>query len=656
MKLLADKIKNLKQWQVTLLLFVVSVLLYGNTLFNNYALDDAIVITKNEFTQQGLLGIKPIFTTESFTGFFGVKKDLVAGGRYRPLSIATFAIENEFFGNNPTVSHLINILLYTLLGWLVFKVLQMLLSYKISTDSSKIVALATTILFLIHPIHTEVVANIKGRDEILSLLLSLLAFFWILKPLKNKILHVLAIALAVFAALLSKENAIAFVFIIPAALWYFNKINYKKIVTTSLVLFVPTLVFLWIRTQVLGGFSAAPVNELMNNPFVQASDAEKYATIFYTWIIYLKLLIFPHPLTFDYYPYHIPLMNFRSGWVWLSLMFIAVLLVVFVAGAKKRSVYSFSIIAFIASFILMANLFFSVGTFMNERFMFVPSLFWSLAMVYLAWQMNQKSRLVQRLILVVVVYALLFYPVKTIARNMAWKNDFTLFITDVKTSKNSAKSNTSAGGKLWEEGKKTLNKQTQKNYYQLSEKYLRRAVQIHPAYADAWVLLGNLLYDSKKAIPESAKCYLTVLKRNPQHKNAKKNIDIVLQNTSDRTLQLKYYQELIKLLPNDFTINYRLGVLYGRFFNDLNQGIMYLEKAVSLNNKNTAALKDLGTAYGMSGQVQKAYETFKRAIVFDSSDYQVYINLGVSSRQLGKNVEAAQYFEKGERLKQYHSK
>ena len=226
-----------------------------------------------------------------------------------------------------------------------------------------------------------------------------------------------------------------------------------------------------------------------------------------------------------------------------------------------------------------------------------------------------------------------------------------MFTTDVKTSKNSAKSNTSAGGKLWEEGKQTANKRKQAEMYALSEKYLRRAVQIHPTYADAWVLLGNLLYDSKKAIPESAKCYLNVLKRNPQHTNAKKNIDIVLQNSTDRQLQLNYYKELLKLLPNDYQVNYRLGVLYGRYFNKLAEGITHLKKAVELNPQSVEALKDLGTAYGMSGKVEKAYQTFKKTVALDSTDHQVFINLGVASMQLGKKAEAETYFAKGEALK-----
>ncbi|MBI9066158.1 MAG: hypothetical protein JEZ09_02625 [Salinivirgaceae bacterium] len=652
LKKLPSILKRISNKQALLVFFLLSFIIYGNTLVNDYALDDSIVITKNEFTKKGISGITDIFTSESFTGFFGRQKELVAGGRYRPLSMATFAIEYEFFGLNPFISHFINIILYALLCWILFQILFTLLKQKLEFDKAKIIACIAVLLFLIHPIHTEVVANIKGRDEILSLLFSLVAFYFIIKPLSNKIINFCVVLISFFVALLSKENAIAFVFIIPAALWYFNKSNFKHIAYSLGVLILPTLVFLIIRNSVLGGFNATPSSELMNNPFLGLEGNEKYATILFTLLIYFKLLIFPHPLTFDYYPFHIPVVDFSNEFVWLSVGLVLMLFISFISGLRRgRSVISFSIIGFAASFVLMSNLFFSVGTFMNERFVFVASVFWCLGIVYLGFLIIEKREKLKPIVLIVGLYMLIFYPTKTIARNMAWKNDFTLFTTDVKTSVNSAKSNCSAGGKLWEEGKITKAQNLQKEYYQLSEYYLRKAVQIHPTYTDAWVLLGNVLYDSKKEALESAKCYLNVLRRNPTHENARKNFDIVMQQEKDKKLQLQYYLELWKLDSMDYTLNYRLGVIEGRYLGNLPNGIHYLERAVKIAPNKTEALKDLGTAYGMSHQIEKAYNVFKRAVKIDPNDDQMFYNLAVSCMQLGLEDEAKENFTKAAHLK-----
>ena len=111
------------------LLFLFGFLIYANTLTHDYALDDAIVITDNQYTQDGLAGLKGIFSYDTFYGFFKEegKSKLVAGGRYRPLSLATFAVEISIFGASPFVSHIVNALLFALCGYLVFYVLNEIL-------------------------------------------------------------------------------------------------------------------------------------------------------------------------------------------------------------------------------------------------------------------------------------------------------------------------------------------------------------------------------------------------------------------------------------------------------------------------------------------------------------------------------------------------
>ena len=95
-KTLTHIIEGINTKHFVLIAFILGFALYGNTLNHDYALDDAIVITKNEFTKQGFRGISNILAYDSFTGFFGKEKQLVDGGRYRPLSIITFATTSSF--------------------------------------------------------------------------------------------------------------------------------------------------------------------------------------------------------------------------------------------------------------------------------------------------------------------------------------------------------------------------------------------------------------------------------------------------------------------------------------------------------------------------------------------------------------------------------
>jgi hypothetical protein len=155
------------------LFFLLAVLLYANTLTHGFVQDDAIVITDNMFTTQGVKGIPGILTKDTFFGFFKVegKETLVSGGRYRPLTLVVFALLYEVFGLDPFPYHLLTVLLYALTCVLLYRVLLLLLREHSGLGAG--VAWMATLLFTVHPIHTEVVANIKGCDEIVALLGSL---------------------------------------------------------------------------------------------------------------------------------------------------------------------------------------------------------------------------------------------------------------------------------------------------------------------------------------------------------------------------------------------------------------------------------------------------------------------------------------------------
>src|SRR5439155_10140020 len=117
------------------------------------------------------------------------------------------------------------------------------------------------------------------------------------------------------------------------------------------------------------------------------SFSERTATIFYTLLLYLKLLIFPHPLTHDYYPYHIPIMNWTNWAPLLSLFIYATLIVIALKGWKKKSMWSYAILFYLMALSIVSNFFISVGTFMNERFMYHASLTFC---VVVAWILVKK--------------------------------------------------------------------------------------------------------------------------------------------------------------------------------------------------------------------------------------------------------------------------
>ena len=159
----ANSTFTLKEHVLPMLLFcILSISLYIQTVNFDYALDDKMVITENKFTRGGIKEVGNIFKYESFRGYFGKQTGKLTGERYRPLSIASFAIEQSVFGSNKAISHLINVTLYALTGILLYRVLLFMFPGNTGNRSRRwffsIPFLATS-FFLIHPLHVEVARN-----------------------------------------------------------------------------------------------------------------------------------------------------------------------------------------------------------------------------------------------------------------------------------------------------------------------------------------------------------------------------------------------------------------------------------------------------------------------------------------------------------------
>lgn len=693
-----------------IILAAVSIGLYINTLRNDYALDDSMVLIRNSFTQQGVSGIGDIFKYDTFTGFWVFndstrtveqivkEKKLLAGGRYRPLSLATFAIEIELFGSDfydengvyvgqgcPAINHAMNAIYYALTVVLLYLILVRLFPRKDDSWWFSIPFIAT-MLFAFHPIHTEVVANVKGRDEILTLLGSLAALWWSIKYIDSKKLYYLVLSgLALLCGLFSKENAIVFLAIVPLTLYYFTNAKWKEIGKVMIPLAVASVVFLAVRGMVLGWEHSEQTKELMNDPFINMTVSERYGTIFVTLLMYIKLLFIPHPLTYDYYPWQIPKTELTDGVALLSLLIYLALGIYAVYGMiRKKDIASYSILFFLIPLAPVCNIFFAVGTLMNERFIFISSIGFCLL---IAWFFAEvlpkllKNISTAKYIAGVIISIVLFvFALKTITRNADWENDTVLFTTDVEVSSMSAKGNCAAGGRLLEQAQSKQVKENDKELHdalcEKSIKYLKKSNEIYASdskknskkhistavYSDAMNLLGNAYFEIGD-IANALNSYTKIITAYPNHDIANGNIRVVLMQTPGMLRNklttstvpelLEALGNLIKVKPECGEAYYVLGVLYGRELGNMEASIQCFEKAETCKfEKNASYYKDLGVAYGISGNYAKSIPALEKAIELDPDDDLSYTNLGYTYMNLGDNAKGQEYISKGEMLKQ----
>ncbi len=650
----------LQKWGVHLAMFFFGFLLYANTIPFEYALDDKLYITHNQFTKQGIDGIPDLVSNDLLIGFYGKEKNLLEGGRYRPLALITWAIEYQLFdGESPGFSHFVSASLYGLICLVLYSILLLLFPQQKSRWWS--VALVGAALFAAHPLHTEIAATVKGRVEMMSVLFSLVSMYYVIRYYDEKKAKYLAFSgLAFFAGFMSKEDAINFIGIIPLTLFFFRDFRIKDFAIAFSPVILATVAYMAIRMSVIQSSGEAVAPELMNAPFMHATGGERLATIMFTWGMYIKLMFFPHPLTHDYYPWHpllkgegatldggYPYFNWGDMEVILSAVVVLSLVVIAVIGALKKNVYSWGILVFFGSFLLYSNLVFDIGTFMNERFMFIPSIGFCVIAGYAFVEVLPKYIKSEQVLKGLLMAVLLGYSAKTISRNYAWENDHSLTTTDVKTSVNSAKANLVAGGSFVDMATEAKNPQERQRLLNQAIKHLKHSRELYPGYIEPTLLLGNAYYNSGDW-PMALAYYDLCMQMNPNYVYTEKNMTMLgdtLTRAGNADLAIKTYETLIKYKPSAKAYG-ELGGVYGRYKQDLTKAEEYVRKALELEPNNTDVIIKLGTIHAMRGQMQQALEIFESGLAIDPDNPGLLKNIGITYHNMGQPEKGKAFIDR----------
>ncbi|UFH54186.1 tetratricopeptide repeat protein [Spirosoma sp. KNUC1025] len=428
-------------WWPPVVLALLGVLLYVNTFGHQYALDDIAAISQNLFVKKGIAGIPDLLRSE-FWHFSNISL-----GYYRPLSLITFALEQEYFKDNPNISHMINAGLYGLTGLVIGILLQKWLS------GQTIAAFLIGLVFIAHPIHTEIVANIKGRDEILSFLfisLMLLAYW---RYLETKDWGwIFSACLALYLAFLSKESSIVSLALIPAMQYWFARRPLGETLLSLWPFLFITAVFFFQKKQMIGTLSGTPPVDWANYPY--AIEKTQKSTMFKFLLYYIRLIIYPHPLVYDY-SYNVIPSGGKGDWMtWAGFVTFIGLLWLAWKGFIKRTLWGFGIVWFFVTMAPGLGFIWIRGGIFAERFAYAAVmgfgfvLIWALQKFLVRDSAEPKSesdvrvepralltRYAPVLGLMAVVAGL--YSFKTVERNRDWENNFVLFNSALPYAPNS---------------------------------------------------------------------------------------------------------------------------------------------------------------------------------------------------------------------------
>lgn len=590
----------LERYLIPGIIFVLAFILYSNTLNFFYALDDDMVSRNNVFVQEGFKGIQKIFSKGFLYGFNHANDQ-----SYRPLSLLSFAIEVGIWGENPKVHHFFNVFYYGIDCILLFFLLK-----RIFRQKSVILPLIISLLFVAHPIHTEDIANFKSRDEVLVLgfLLGALIKLFHYHD-KRKILHLILSVLFFFMALLTKEQAITFLVIVPLSLFFFSNVSPKRLILIAIPFALSAGVYMALRGAILDNITFSGKMTILNNGLAAATNSsDRIATAILILGKYILLLIFPHPLSWDYSYNQIPIVKLTNPWVLLTILIYTALSLYAILRLIAKDIFSFTIIFFIITISVVSNIFILIGSTLGERFLLTPSIAFCISIVFLFGKITKVdfSNIVVRKavpFLTLISIILIIYSIKTIIRNGAWKNNLTLFEAGVKASPNSSRAYASLAFEYQQVAQASTDQYTKQLNTQKALEAFTRSLAIYPDNSYALYNLGVLYYAAGNN-SEAEKFFQKTVNVDPEDMNALNNLSLLLFLRGEYNLALKYFCKMDTLKPNNPDITVNIGATYQRMEN-YTKAIEYDEKALSLTTSNANLYNNLITIYTRLGNQER---------------------------------------------------
>ncbi len=637
--------KSIQNNWTYVVIFLMAFVLYGNTISNNYGLDDNYVTEGNAQIAKGIKGIPDIVTTY-YANLYNDNGEKMRFD-YRPIVKITYAIEYELFGWNPYISHFFNVLIYGLLLIVLLGVLQMLFR-----EMHPLFAFFVVMLFATHPVHTEVVASLKNRDEMLVYLFAFSSIHCFLRYIDiDRKMGLLTGAIWFMLAYFSKPSAIIFLAVIPLVIYFFRQVSFKKIAFVTLSAISLSFIFHIIVQSILPPYNR-PVLFVENPLFFEDNRWLHFSTGFYVLLYYLKMLFFPIRLLFYYGFDQIKIVGFDNVWVIISIIIHIGLLAVAIKGIRKKHILSFAILLYFIMIVPYSNILISVMGIVADRFLFGPVLALSIIIVYYLFKLSsntlktspfktQKKWIVAGTLLII----LLPYTLKTIQRNKDWKDKFTLIKSDIPYLKSSAKANYLYGftlknfivrKEIWKkpEGKKDVD---------LMIHHFRQALKIYPEYYDAWNQLGEIYMVVFKDYPSAIKLFNKSLQLEPNLRKAYYNLAYVHYQTKKYKVSEQYFKKFLEYVPNHEQSHFFLGKIQ-LFQGDTLAAIDWNRKVIKANPKSVKAYYNIGDYFMRKGDSINALKHFEKAADIKPHNRSIVSRLHRYYKKIG-NQKKADYYQ-----------
>ncbi|TAK09642.1 MAG: tetratricopeptide repeat protein [Candidatus Manganitrophaceae bacterium] len=490
---------------VFLLLAVLATLIYSNTFSVPFIFDDVPNIVENP-------------RIKDLRNFLDL-----SGSRY--IGYLSFAL-NYHFGNLSLFGyHLINLIIHIANGFLVYLLVRLLFQTpSISrgdwgeTDRASWIALATALLFVVHPIQTQAVTYIVQRLASLATLFYLLSVVFYLKgrlpsaDVRNKFFWCVLALLSTVLAMKTKEIS----FTLPIMLVLIEIVFFGTLDKERMVFLIPFLLTLLVipfsRLDVVGS-----IEEGFAQQTTVLSRSEYLFTEFRVILTYLRLLLFPINQNLDY-DYPVSHSSFEPS-VLISLLFLLTLFAmsvyfVFVSSSTWLSLAGFGIFWFFLTLSVESSII-PIWDVIFEHRLYLPSVGFLMTLSMILFG-GIRVKIRDKAAAILLLGVLLVFSVATYKRNIVWGEELTLWQDVVTKSPGSQRGHNNLGAFLSKKGE--LDK---------AAFHYSKALEINPRFAEAHHNLANTLAKQGR-LEEAVQHYLQALQINPGLAQARERLVMLI--------------------------------------------------------------------------------------------------------------------------------
>lgn len=480
-------------WRSPWFACAIAIVCYANSLFNDFTYDDEYIIRTNP-NIRSLADVRAIWLTDWWyyagaeDGLTPELRDPARDRLYRPLTVFTFALNYAAHGLHPFGFHAGNVLLHGLVTILVWKLAERLFRRP------RVAGIAA-LLFAVHPIHAEAVANVVGRAELLAaffLLMGLLA----LLP-KNGSLTIdraIVAGLAGLAALLAKETAICFPFLAAIVLWWRNRnfapqrLGRRSAIGVAAVILLPLPAYFGLRYVALDGhlMRTTPPSWLFN-PLVDAGGAGRIFLPFEILGHYLRLMLAPVYQSCDYGLAIVQPDVFITVETLLGVS--AVSFTLFILLRYRSPAVLMLAMLFVASYALISNTVLLIGVALAERLFYWPSaivcLTAALAVDVFLEKQSARRTFHPRIAAILGIACLAAFGLRAATRSADWASDAALFGIDAENWPSGAQLQQSLARIHLIRAGQTAPGRDREALFHRANQLLDRATRVAPSYAAA---------------------------------------------------------------------------------------------------------------------------------------------------------------------------